>query len=376
MAKRAIFEDVSTTDRAATTGGVIDATRRGSRPAVKRWLGLLFLLILLIIPVGGMTRLTDSGLSITEWNLVTGTIPPLSDAAWESEFDKYRAIPEYQLQNRGMEMSEFKFIYWWEWGHRQLGRVIGAVWILGFLGLLAMKKIPPGWTGRLVLVGAGIGAQGAIGWWMVSSGLTGTMLDVASYRLATHLGGAFALLSLIAWFILSLARTSGELISARRLSEPRLMTAATVLIGLTFAQILMGALVAGIDAGRNYIDWPLMAGGFTPPGMWELQPVWRNLFENDGTVQFFHRLLGYILFAVIIGAWWMGRKSANRKTAVVFVGILAMATVQMLLGIVTVMHSSPWYLAILHQFGAVILIVLTVRARHRSKYPLPQSVRT
>ncbi|WP_179379586.1 heme A synthase [Jannaschia marina] len=376
MAKRAIFEEVGTTERAATTGGVIDGARSGARRAVKRWLGLLFLLILLIIPVGGMTRLTDSGLSITEWNLVTGTVPPLSEAAWDAEFEKYRQIPEYQLQNRGMEMSEFKFIYWWEWGHRQLGRVIGVVWIVGFLAFLALKKIPPGWTGRLVLVGAGIGAQGAIGWWMVSSGLTGTMLDVASYRLATHLGGAFALLSLIAWFMLSLARTSGELISARRLSEPRLMTIGSVLIGLTFAQILMGALVAGIDAGRNYIDWPLMAGGFTPPGMWELEPVWRNLFENDGTVQFFHRMLGYVLFAVILVAFALGRRSANRKTAVVFHGILAMATVQMVLGIVTVMHSSPWYLAILHQFGAVVLMVLTVRARHRAKYPLPQSVRS
>lgn len=376
MAGRAIFEDVTTETRTAPTGGGIDGAWRGSRGAVKRWLILLFVLILAIIPVGGMTRLTDSGLSITEWNLVTGTVPPLSAEAWQSEFDLYRQIPEYQLQNRGMEMSEFKFIYWWEWGHRQLGRVIGAVWILGFLGLLAFKKIPPGWTGRLVIVGAGIGAQGAVGWWMVSSGLTGTMLDVASYRLATHLGGAFALLSLIAWFILSLSRTSGQLLSARRLSEPRLMSIATVLIALTFAQILMGALVAGIDAGRNYIDWPLMAGGFTPPGMWELQPIWRNLFENDGTVQFFHRLLGYILFAAIIAAWWMGRKSANRKTAVVFTGILAVATVQMVMGIVTVMNSSPWYYAILHQFGAVVLIVLTVRARHRAEYPLPQSVRT
>ncbi|CTQ50479.1 heme A synthase [Jannaschia donghaensis] len=376
MAKRAIFEDVATTERAAPTGGVIDGARRGSRGAVKRWLMLLFALILLIIPVGGMTRLTDSGLSITEWNLVTGTVPPLSEAAWESEFEKYRAIPEYQLQNRGMEMSEFKFIYWWEWGHRQLGRVIGLVFIVGFLGLLAMRKIPPGWTPRVLIVGVGIGAQGAIGWWMVSSGLTGSMLDVASYRLATHLGGAFALLSLIAWYLLSLSRTSGELISARRLAEPRLMTIATVLIGLTFAQILMGALVAGIDAGRNYIDWPLMAGGFTPPGMWELEPVWRNLFENDGTVQFFHRMLGYVLFAAIVWAFFVGKRSANRKTAVVFHGILAMAVVQMVLGIVTVMNSSPWHLAILHQFGAIVLIALTVRARHRAKYPLPQSVRT
>ena len=376
MAKRAIFEEVSTTERTAPAAGVIDGARRGSRLAVKRWLVLLFVLILLIVPVGGMTRLTDSGLSITEWNLVTGTVPPLSQADWETEFAKYQATPEYRLQNRGMEMSEFRFIYWWEWGHRQLGRVIGAVFILGFLGLLATRRIPPGWTPRLLVVGAGIGAQGAVGWWMVSSGLQGSMLDVASYRLAVHLGGAFALLSLLSWYLLSLSRSSGELISARRLSEPRLMRIATGLMVLTFAQILMGALVAGIDAGRNYVDWPLMAGGLTPPGMWELSPAWRNLFENDGTVQFFHRLLGYVLFAAIVGAFVVGRRAANRKTAAAFHGILAMGTLQMLLGIVTVMHSSPWYLAIFHQFGAIVLMCLTVRARHRTKYPLPQSVRS
>ncbi|SFI22035.1 heme A synthase [Jannaschia pohangensis] len=376
MAKRAIFEDVTTAARPATTGGVIDAGRRGSRLAVRAWLAVLLALVVLIIPVGGMTRLTDSGLSITEWNLVTGTVPPLSAEAWEVELEKYRAIPEYQLQNRGMSMAEFKFIYWWEWGHRQLGRIIGLVWGLGFLWLLATKRIPPGWTPRLVGVGAAIGVQGAIGWWMVSSGLTGTMLDVASYRLATHLGGAFAILAFISWCLLSLSRPEAELLQARRLSEPRLMTAGNWLIGLTFVQILWGALVAGIDAGRNYIDWPLMAGGLTPPGMWELEPIWRNLFENDGTVQFFHRLSGYILFAVIVGVWWVARRSANRKTKVAFSGVMHMAILQMILGIVTVMNSSPWYLAILHQFGAVILIILTVRARHRATYPLKQSVRT
>jgi cytochrome c oxidase assembly protein subunit 15 len=376
MAKRPIFEEVATTTRPAAATGGIDAGRRGSRRAVRAWLILLFVLVLAIIPVGGMTRLTDSGLSITEWDLVAGTVPPLTAEAWDVEFEKYRAIPEYQLQNKGMSLSEFQSIYWWEWGHRQLGRVIGVIWALGFFGLLLTKRIPPGWTGRLVIVGAGVGVQGAIGWWMVSSGLQGSMLDVASYRLAAHLGGAFALLSLIAWFLLSLSRPAGALIQARRLSEPRLKRAASWLIGLTGLQILLGALVAGIDAGRNYTDWPLMAGGFTPPGMWELQPVWRNLFENDGTVQFFHRLTGYVLFLVILAAWWRARQSANFKTSVAFGGVLAMATVQMLLGIVTVMYSSPWYLAILHQFGAVLLICLTVRARHRAKYPLPQSVRT
>ncbi|MEM8848786.1 MAG: heme A synthase [Pseudomonadota bacterium] len=375
MAKRAIFEEVSTTERPAATAGVIDAARRGSRLAARVWLILLFLLVVVMIAVGGLTRLTDSGLAITEWRPVTGAIPPLSAEDWQREFDLYRAIPEYQLQNRGMSLAEFQWIYWWEWGHRQLGRVIGLVWALGFFGLLVTRKMPTGWTGRFLALGVLGGIQGAIGWWMVASGLTGTMLDVASYRLATHLGLAFVILSLIAWFVLSMSRPDADLLQARRLQDGRLRVAASWLIGLTFVQILIGALVAGIDAGRNYVDWPLMAGGFTPPGMWELEPVWRNLFENDGTVQFFHRISGYVLLFAIIGVWWVARKAANRATAGAFAAVLAMAVLQTILGIVTVMNSSPWSLAILHQFGAVVLICLAVRARHRAKYPLPQSVR-
>ncbi|WP_371153350.1 heme A synthase [Jannaschia sp. 2305UL9-9] len=375
MAKRAIFEEVSSAERPVTKGGVIDAARRGSRGAARAWLIVLFVLVVVMIAVGGLTRLTDSGLSITEWKPLTGAMPPLTAEAWQAEFDLYRAIPEYQLQNKGMSLSEFQFIYWWEWGHRQLGRVIGLVWAIGFFGLLVTRKMPLGWTGRFAALGVLGGLQGAIGWWMVSSGLEGTMLDVASYRLATHLGLAFVILGLIAWFVLSMSRSDAALLQARRDKDGTLMTLGSVLIGFTFLQIVIGALVAGIDAGRNYIDWPLMAGGFTPPGMWELTPWWRNLFENDGTVQFIHRVTGYALFATIVAVWWRARRSANRKTTLAFSGVMHMAILQMLLGIITVMYSSPWYFAILHQFGAVILICLTVRARHRAKYPLTQSVR-
>lgn len=375
MARRAIFEEVASAGRTPSGKGGIDASRRGARGAVRVWLAILFALVVAMIAVGGLTRLTDSGLSITEWRPVTGALPPLSAEAWQAEFDLYRAIPEYQLQNRGMSLAEFQTIYWWEWGHRQLGRVVGLVWALGFAGLLVTRRVPPGWTGRLLGLGALGGAQGAIGWWMVSSGLEGTTLDVASYRLAIHLGLAFVILALIAWFMLSMSRPAAALLQARRLAEPRLMTLGAVLIAVILGQVLIGALVAGIDAGRNYVDWPLMAGGFTPPGMWSLTPWWRNLFENDGTVQFFHRLWGYALLAGIVAVWWVARRSPHRRTAVAFAAVMHMAIVQMILGIVTVMHSSPWYLAILHQFGAVVLIVLAVRARHRAKYPLPQSVR-
>ena len=378
MAKsRAIFEEVSSNDKcsnAPVTGGV-DAARRGARGFLKGWLIVLFALVVMMIAVGGLTRLTDSGLSITEWRPVTGAIPPMNATDWASEFEKYQEIPEYQLQNKGMSMAEFKVIYWWEWGHRQLGRFVGLVWAIGFFGLLATRQMPVGWTGKAALLGALGGSQGAIGWWMVSSGLGNGMLDVASYRLATHLGLAFVILGVIAWYVLQLSRSDGALLQARRLGEPALAKLAIVLIGLTGVQILMGALVAGIDAGRNYIDWPLMAGGFLPPDLFTLEPLWRNFFEDDGLVQFMHRMTGYILFAFGIFIWLRARRSPNTQTRFAFNLVLAMMTVQMVLGIVTVMNSSPWELAIVHQFGAVVLWVLVLRARFLAIYPLAQSVR-
>ncbi|HKL06824.1 MAG TPA: COX15/CtaA family protein, partial [Roseovarius sp.] len=216
--KRSIFEDVTEAQppREEPKGGMIDAGRRGARGAIRLWLMLLFALVVVMIAVGGLTRLTDSGLSITEWKPVTGALPPMNAADWQMEFEKYRQIPEYQLQNKGMSMSEFKVIYWWEWGHRQLGRVIGLVWAVGFFGFLAARKIPAGWTGRLFFLGVLGGAQGAIGWWMVSSGLDGEMLDVASYRLATHLGLAFVILGFIAWYAMLLGREERDLMQARR----------------------------------------------------------------------------------------------------------------------------------------------------------------
>ncbi|PRY95200.1 cytochrome c oxidase assembly protein subunit 15 [Hasllibacter halocynthiae] len=374
---RSIFEEVGTDPaerRAAPAPGVIDRPQ-GARRGVRLWLWVLFGLVVVMIAVGGMTRLTDSGLSITEWAPLSGAIPPLSAADWQREFDAYRRIPEYQLQNRGMSLSEFQFIYWWEWGHRQLGRVIGLVWAVGFVGFLAARKVPPGWTGRLLLLGALGGLQGFIGWWMVSSGLEGTMLDVASYRLATHLGLAFVILGLIALFAQELSRRPAELIAARRAREGRRVTVASVWIALVAVQILLGALVAGIDAGRNYHDWPLMAGGLTPPGMWSLEPWWRNLFENDGTVQFFHRLSGYVLLAFSIYAWRVGRASPSTAVRAAFIAAFAMVLVQTVIGIVTVRLMSPWYVAIVHQLGAVFLWVLVIRARFLAAHPPAQSVR-
>ena len=372
---RSIFEEVGTTQKQVATPGGIDARGTGARRAIRMWLMVLFALLAVMIAVGGLTRLTDSGLSITEWRPVTGALPPLDDATWASEFAKYQASPEYQLQNKGMSMAEFKSIYWWEWGHRQLGRVIGLVWAVGFFGFLAARKIPKGWTGRLFFVGALGGLQGAIGWWMVASGLEGARTDVASYRLATHLGLAFVIFGFITWYILKISRKPHDLMVARRSADARLWRLGSVLMGFAFLQIVLGALVAGIDAGRAYPDWPLMAGGFLPPDMWQLQPAWRNLFENEGTVQFIHRMSGYILFAFGLFVWWRSRASANRRTRGAYGMMMAMLVVQMALGIVTVMTMATPHVAILHQIGAVILWVMILRARFLSRYPLPQSIR-
>ena len=377
--KRAIFQEIGTDKSAApatSAQGVIDrGSKSGARAGVRLWMMILFALVVVMIAVGGLTRLTDSGLSITEWRPLTGALPPMSEAAWQSEFDKYRAIPEYQLQNKGMSMSEFQFIYWWEWGHRQLGRVIGLVWAIGFFGFLLTKNIPNGWTSRMLLLGALGGLQGAVGWWMVSSGLTGTMLDVASYRLATHLGLAFVILGFISWYVFQLGQTEKDLIQRRRMRETRLFSMGTGLMHLAFLQILLGALVAGIDAGRNYVDWPLMAGGFFPPDMFSLTPWWRNFFEDDGLVQFIHRMAGYVLMIFAIVMWRVARKSGNTQVRFGFNAVLAMVFFQMVLGIITVMYSAPWQIAIVHQLGAVVTWVLILRARFMAGYPAVQSVR-
>ncbi len=376
--KRSLFEEVgaekSATRAPRTTGG-IDAAPRGARRAVRVWLIALFALVVLMIAVGGLTRLTDSGLSITEWRPVTGALPPMNAADWSAEFEKYKIIPEYQLQNRGMSLQEFKVIYWWEWGHRQLGRLIGLVWAAGFAFFALSRRMPPGWTGRLLGLGVLGGLQGAIGWWMVSSGLGEARLDVAPYRLATHLGLAFAILGLIAWYLLQLGRSERDLMQARRARDVRLTRLAGLLAALVFVQILLGALVAGLDAGRNYTDWPLMAGGLLPPDPLQIEPAWRNFFENDGLVQFVHRVWGYALLLFGVFVWSRARASAHARTRRAFDWMALILFGQVVLGIVTVMQSAPWHLAILHQLAAVAVWVLILRGRFLAHYPRAQSVR-
>ncbi len=376
--KRSIFEEVGADAprQTATTGGLIDTGTGGNRRAIRAWLIVLFALVVTMIVVGGLTRLTDSGLSITEWAPISGAVPPMNATDWDAEFSAYQQTDEFKLQNSAMTLAEFKVIYWWEWGHRQLGRFIGLVWGLGFLYFLIRRQIPAGWTPRLLFLGGLGGLQGAIGWWMVSSGLQAGMLDVASYRLATHLGLAFVILGLIAWYVLRLSRTNAELLQARRAAEPRLKRISTGLMHAAFLQILLGALVAGIDAGRTFVDWPLMNGQIFPPDAFSLEPAWRNVFENPGLVQFMHRVLGYVVAILGVFVWLRTRSSGNAATRFAGNTVLAVMALQVTLGVVTVLYAAPLQLAIIHQLGAVILWVLILRTRFLSMYPISQSVRS
>ncbi len=373
---RAIFEEVSAAAPAVPLPrpGEAEAKRRRARRLSAIWLWTLAGLVTAMVLIGGLTRLTDSGLSITEWNVVSGALPPMSAEEWQVEFDKYRAIPEYQLQNRGMSLEAFQFIYWWEWGHRQFGRLIGLVWAVGLLALAAGRNVPPGWWGRFLLVGALGGLQGAIGWWMVASGLTGERVDVASYRLATHLGLAFVILGLLAHYALLLGRDGATILSARRRRLPGPRRFGQAVLALAFLQIVVGALVAGIDAGRGYIDWPRMNGEWFPSESLAYDPLWSNFFENPALVQFNHRVLGYVLFLVGIGWWIRCRLQPHKALRRWADAMAAMLVAQVVLGVVTVINAAPLGWAILHQGGAILLWGLILRTLFETGWPAEQRI--
>ena len=343
------------------TPNYVDALRAESDTRlVQIWLASVAVLVAAIVIVGGATRLTDSGLSITEWNPITGIIPPLSAADWALEFEKYRQIPEYIEINRGMSLEEFKFIYWWEWGHRFLGRVIGFAFAIPFVLLLIGRKIPRILIPRLVLLFALGGLQGFIGWWMVASGLT-ERTDVSQYRLAVHLTLACVIFAVLLWTIFGLS-------PEKRRSEPQaVQRGAYLVIGLIFVQIVLGALVAGLDAGLTYNTWPLMDGDFVPGGLLALSPMWINITENITTVQFNHRMFAYLLTVVVLlHAWQLWRlDTGNARTrAALLVSALA---AQVVIGIATLLYVVPLWLGLLHQFGALVLLGISVWSAQESR---------
>lgn len=322
---------------------------------LRAWLLLVAAMIFLTLVVGGATRLTESGLSITEWKPVSGILPPLSDAAWQAEFKAYQAIPQYQERNRGMSLDDFKVLYWWEWTHRVLARSVGMVFLLPFLFFLWRGMVPRALRGRLWGIFAGGALLGIVGWWMVSSGLAGSgRVSVSQYRLAFHLALATAIYALVLW-------TAQELAPQRPVvAAPRLRFAAVAIAVLVLCQIYLGALVAGTNAGLAYNTWPLIDGAFVPEAshLLFLEPAWRNFFENVLTVQFDHRMLAYVVWLAVMAHandCWRARHEAS--------GALILAggvTAQAVLGIVTLVYRAPIELALTHQVVAILVFTVAV----------------
>jgi len=337
-----------------TIAQALVARERRNRALVRWWLYLVCLLVFAMFVVGGATRLTDSGLSITEWQPIHGMIPPLTHEQWLEEFEKYRQIPEYQQINKGMSLGEFQFIYWWEWAHRFLGRIVGIVFLVPFIAFWWAGRLESGLKPRLAALFVLGGLQGAIGWWMVSSGLV-DRVDVSQYRLAVHLTLAAVIFAYCLWVARGLApHSGGEAGFAARLLAPLIVLA-------VLAQIFLGGLVAGLDAGLAFNDWPLMDGAVVPSGMLILEPAWRNFFENPKTVQFVHRAGGYILFLLILLGWLAARGAAtapvHRRRAFV---LLLLALVQVAIGVTTLVMQVPLHAALAHQAMAIVLLGFAV----------------
>jgi cytochrome c oxidase assembly protein subunit 15 len=334
----------------------VAATRaRDGGALVRAHLWLTAALVAAIVVVGGATRLTESGLSITEWNLVTGVLPPLTEAGWLAEFEKYRRIPQYSAMNAGMSLDDFRVIYLWEWGHRLLGRVIGVVYLAGFALLLATRRIGGALAWKMAGIGVLIALQGAVGWWMVTSGLA-ERVTVAPYRLGVHL----TLACVVFACLVALARS----LEARppAAAPRRVVGAANALLALVFLQIFIGALVAGTRSGWAYQTWPLMDGGLWPGGMGALSPWWANFFENLATTQFMHRVTAYVVLAAAFWHLIQVRRAApgHRSGAALVAGAV---TVQAMIGVATLWSGMNIFVALGHQ--AWILAVIGAAVDHR-----------
>ncbi|MEN3950376.1 COX15/CtaA family protein [Iodidimonas sp. SYSU 1G8] len=326
------------------------------RNRIVRWLFTVAALIFFMVLLGGVTRLTESGLSIVDWRPVTGTLPPLTDEAWQVEFDKYRTSPEFEKKNSDFSVADFKTIFWFEYLHRLLGRLIGLAFAVPFFWMLWRGQIPAPLKPRLwLLLGLG-GLQGFMGWYMVASGLVDQPY-VSQYRLAAHLGLAFAIYGYIVWLLLALTRPAqGRL-------EP--FTAGLALV--IFAQILLGAFVAGLDAGFIYNTWPAMSDGYiVPPDIYSNPPLWPGMFEDHRIVQFNHRMLAYLITVLVAVWWWLHRRAGKPAH------LLAAATLfQVVAGIVTLvlLPYIPAWLAVFHQAGGLILFTAALYALHMVRRP-------
>jgi cytochrome c oxidase assembly protein subunit 15 len=339
--------------------------------AVRLWLLAAAAMIFLTLVIGGATRLTESGLSIVEWQPISGVLPPMNENAWQDEFEKYQAIPQYRELNRGMSLSQFKTIYWWEWTHRLVARTTGAVFLLPFLFFLARGWVPRRLRIRLwTIFGAGA-LLGVVGWWMVSSGLSGTRVSVSQYRLAFHLTLACAIYAAIVWTAQQLAPV------ARSAAPKRLRIVALVIAVALLVQIYLGALVAGLHAGLIYNSWPMIDGAFVPDAvrLWFMTPVWRNIFENTLTVQFDHRMMAYAIW-VLAGFHAIDARQA-RSGATGAIILATAVTLQAALGVATLISRAPLPLSLAHQWMAIIVFTIALvhaeRLWHSGAHTLKQA---
>ena len=346
------------------TGRILAAHGAGRGGAVAHWLWSVAALVFLMVVVGGATRLTESGLSITEWKPVTGVIPPLSPAAWAEAFAKYKQIPQYATLFPDMDLGRFQTIFLWEWTHRLIGRVLGIALFLPLVVFWVRGRLTPALKWRTVGLLALVGLQGFVGWWMVKSGLSGRV-EVAQERLATHLVLASLTLTALVWLAVS-----------QRVSAPvqripaALRGLAGLILVLVLVQIAMGALVAGLRAGQAYNTWPLMNGHFIPPAedLGLLTPLWRNLVDNLTTVQFQHRMMAYGLFVLALGqALWTWHALPGTPAARRSIALACLVTTQAVLGIVTLVLAVPLWAGLLHQaFAMIVLIMAAVHLQRLS----------
>jgi cytochrome c oxidase assembly protein subunit 15 len=340
---------------------VITTRNPADRP-VALWLAVLLVLVFAMVLVGGATRLTDSGLSITQWDPIIGALPPLGQEGWERAFALYRAIPEYERVNAGMSLEEFKFIFWWEWGHRNLGRIIGLAVLVPLLVFSITGRVRGGLRWRLWGLFALVCLQGAIGWYMVSSGLS-ERVDVSQYRLALHLGTALLLFGLLLWQFAALIAPRGF-----AAGDGKAGPWAALLLGTVSVQILLGAFVAGLRAGGSYNSWPLMDGAIVPPGY--LEGGWLSLFETVEAVQFHHRSFAYVVAALALFVAVMARRRGARGLAAALGGGVLL---QFALGVWTILAAVPLWLGLAHQGGAVVVLAASVLAAYGLSRPLARA---
>lgn len=328
-----------------------------ARPrAVARWLFIIAALIFVMVVVGGITRLTESGLSITEWKPVTGAIPPLTEAQWADAFNKYKHSSQYVLMNEGMSLAAFKHIYFWEYFHRLLGRVLGAAFALPLIWFLVRKEVPSGFTGRLVLLFLLGGAQGAIGWLMVKSGLT-NRVNVQPAMLAAHLCMALALMSFVIWTALDFWTLAGN----TRVGKARLTWGGAVPFAILFLQIFLGAITAGLRAGYVSSTWPLMNGHFYPEGVAWWGSVWLTLTSDQFLIHFLHRWWAWVALGAM---FWLARQARRAGNRAASIALNAAVGVQLLLGIATVLSAVALPFAVLHQLVGALVLACATWAMH------------